>query len=130
MIVVDTSVWVAALRNGTGAEARVLTSLLEADEVALPVMVRIELLAGATRRDLQGLRRALSALPLVYPEDDTWRLIDSWIDRATRAGQRFAPGDLLIGALADGIGALIWSLDADFFRMGAIGMIGLYEPPA
>jgi predicted nucleic acid-binding protein len=128
MIVVDTSVWVAALRNGKGPEARVLGSLLDADEVALPVMVKIELLAGAARRDLPALRRALSALPVVYPEEQTWRLIDSWIDRAMRAGQRFAPGDLLIGALAQGIGALIWSLDADFARMDGIGMIRLYEP--
>ena len=130
MIVVDTSVWIAALRDRRGVEARILGSLLDADEVALPVMVRIEMLAGASRRDLPTLRRALSALPLVYPADETWRLIDSWIDRATRAGQRFASGDLLIAALAHGIGALVWSLDADFGRMGRIGMIGLYEPPA
>jgi predicted nucleic acid-binding protein len=130
MIVVDTSVWVAALRDGSGPEARVLAGLLDADEVALPVMVRIEILAGASRRDLPALRKALSALPMVYPVDETWRLIDSWIERAMRAGQRFGSGDLLIGALAQGIGALVWSLDVDFVRMGRIGMIGLYEPPA
>ena len=130
MIVVDTSVWIAALRNGTGTDARVLSRLLDADEVVLPVMVRIEMLAGAPQRDLPALRKGLSALPLVYPDEDTWRLIDVWIDRAMRAGQRFAPGDLLIAALAHGIGALIWSLDADFVRMGRIGMISLYEPPA
>jgi len=130
MIVVDTSVWIAALRDGRGVEARILGSLLDADEVALPVMVRIEMLAGASRRDLPPLRKALSALPLVYPADETWRLIDSWIDRATRDGQRFGSGDLLIAALAHGIGALVWSLDRDFARMGRIGMIGLYEPPA
>jgi len=129
MIVVDTSVWVAALRKGTGPEARILAALLDADEVALPVMVKIEMLAGASRRDLPALRKALAALPVIYPGDETWRSIDQWVDPPARARQRFAPGDLLIAALAHDIGALVSSLDADFVRMSRVGMIDLYEPP-
>ena len=128
MIVVDTSVWVAALRHGTGDEARVLSALLDADEVTLPVPVRIEILAGASKRDLPRLRRVLSALPLVYPGEETWQVIDAWLDRATRSGQRFGFGDLLIGALARETGALVWSLDADFARMSRAGLVDLYEP--
>ena len=128
MIVVDTSVWVAALRHGTGDEARVLSALLDADEVALPVPVRIEILAGASKRDLPRLRRVLSALPLVYPGEETWQVIDGWLDRVARTGQRFGFGDLLIGALARETGALIWSLDADFGRMSRAGLVDLYEP--
>ena len=128
MIVVDTSVWVAALRDGACDEARVLSALLDADEVLLPVPVRIEILAGASKRDLPRLRRVLSALPLVYPGEDTWQVIDAWIDRAARAGQRFGFGDLLIGALASETGALVWSLDADFDRMNRAGLVDLYEP--
>jgi predicted nucleic acid-binding protein len=128
MTVVDTSVWVAALRDGATNETRVLSALLDADEVTLPVPVRIELLAGASKRDLPRLRRTLSALPVVYPGEDTWQLIDAWIDRAARAGQRFGFGDLLIGALASEIGALVWSLDADFVRMRRAGLVELYEP--
>lgn len=96
--------------------------------MALAIPVRIELLSGAGAADRPRLRRALSALPVVYPTDATWPLIDDWIDRAGRAGQRFGVGDLLIGALANELGALVWSLDEDFTRMSRLKFVGLYEP--
>jgi predicted nucleic acid-binding protein len=128
MIVVDTSVWVAALRDGGCREARALAALLDADEVTLAIPVRIEILAGASKRDLPRLRRTLSALPVVYPGEETWTLINGWIDRSVPRGQRFGFGDLLIGALAAETGALVWSLDADFTRLSKAGFIELYDP--
>jgi len=127
MIVVDTSAWVAALRSA-GSEARTLSSLLDSAEVLLAVPVRVELLSGASTKDRPRLRRALSALPVAYPTDDTWQLMDDWIDRAARAGQRFGLGDLLIGAMASESGALVWSLDADFARMERCGLVETYAP--
>ena len=128
MIVVDTSVWVNAFRSADSNEATILRSLLDTDEVILPVPVRVELLSGAARRDLARLRRALSALPVFYPSADAWHIIDTWIELACPAGQRFGLGDLLIAALARESGSLIWSLDADFARMSRLGFVDLYEP--
>lgn len=128
MIVVDTSVWVNAFRSALSNEATILPSLLDADEVILAVPVKSELLSGAARRDLAPLRRALSALPVLYPSDETWQIIETWIERASPVGQRFGLGDLLIAALARESGSLIWSLDADFARMSRMGFIDLYEP--
>lgn len=82
MIVVDTSVWVAALCAATSPEAEVLASLLDADEVALPVPVRIELLSGVARTERARLRRVLSALPVLYPTEESWSLMNTWIERA------------------------------------------------
>src|SRR5947207_8383531 len=113
MILVDTSVWVAALRNAACAESRTLAALLDADEVALAVPVRVELLSGAARRNGESLRRALSALPVLYPTEETWKTIGTWTERAVDAGDHFGMGDLLIGAVAAENGALIWSLDDD-----------------
>lgn len=128
MIVIDTSVWVRALRAGASEEANTLRALLDADEAALPVPVRIELLTGASRLDRPRLRRSLSALPVLYPTDDTWRLIDGWVDAAGASGQRFGFGDLLISALARETGSLVWSLDSDFERMSGLGFVDLYQP--
>lgn len=128
MIVVDTSVWVNALRIAASPEVAVLRSLLDADEVALAVPVRIELLSGASKSDRPRLRRGLSSLPILYPSDETWRAIDTWVDAAGAAGQRFGVGDLLIAALAHETGSLLWSLDTDFSRMARLGFVDLYEP--
>jgi len=129
MIAVDTSVWIAAFRSRTGREAQVLQQLLDADEVALPVPVRLEILGGASAADRPRLRRALSALPVLYPVDATWMLLDGWVEQAAAAGQRFGLGDLLIAALTVENGSLIWSLDADFTRMESLDLVRCYAAP-
>ena len=127
MIVVDSSIWISALRSRSSAEAITLGSLLEADEVALAVPVRTELLMGARASDRAKLAEALRSVPLLYPTDETWRTIDRWTARASAAGRIFAIGDLLIGALASDMGGLIWSHDADFRRMEELDLVRRYD---
>lgn len=127
MIVVDTSVWVAALR-ADGAEAKILRALLDDDEVLLAIPVKIELLSGTSKRQRAELRSALSSLPLAYPTDDTWRMTDEWTERAAPAGAAFGVGDLLIGAIAHEAGALVWSLDGAFARMERLRLVERFDP--
>lgn len=128
MIFVDTSVWVAALRQGESREAIHLSQLLDLDEVALAVLVRLEILAGASRQDQLRLRRTLAALPTFYPDQLTWSTIEGWVEKAAMAGQRFGIADLLIGALAGEQRAPLWSLDSDFERLAALDLVSLYRP--
>ena len=127
MIVVDTSVWIDAHRRPSGAHATTLKSLLDADEVALALPVRLELLAGVARRDRAVLARALSALPVLRPSDDTWSLIERWVPLAADKGQRFALADLVIAALTAEIGGLVWSLDKDFDQLGRMKFVQRYS---
>ena len=128
MTFVDTSVWVASLRSADGAEAHALSTLLEQGRVALAAPVRVEILTGASNRDRQRLRRVLSALPLYFPTDADWSRIDSWVERAGAAGERFGFADLLIAAIAAGNQGAVWSLDADFARLARLGFISVYRP--
>ncbi len=127
MIVVDTSVWIAALRQKSSHEATVLESLLDTDEVALALPVRVELMAGSPRRSRGPLADALRGLPVLRPTDETWALIESWVPVASDAGHRFALADLMIGALTAEIQGLVWSLDADFERLATLGLVSLYS---
>ena len=82
---------------------------------------------GARAADRAKLEKALKGLPLLYPSDESWRTIDRWAERASRAGMTFSIGDLLIGVLAADIGGLVWSLDADFGRMKKLKLIEVYS---
>ena len=126
MIVVDTSVWLAASRQKLVAEA--LRSLVDADEVALALPVRLELLAGTARHDRAAFRRVYGALPQLHPTEETWTTIPGWIERAKDAGESFGLVDLLIASSASEIGGLVWSLDKDFERMEKLGFVSLYQP--
>jgi predicted nucleic acid-binding protein len=123
---VDTSIWVDALRGRDRDAVARLGHLLDEERVALAAPVRLELLSGASRSTLPGLRRVLSALPLYLPGEETWRLLDAWIERAVAEGERFGVGDLLIAAIATECGGVIWSRDSDFRRMERLGFVGLY----
>jgi predicted nucleic acid-binding protein len=127
VIVVDTSVWIDAHRRPTGHTAATLNALLEADEVALALPVRLELVAGVARKDRRALQRALTGLPLLRPSDETWTSIERWVIAASDKGERFGLADWLIAALASEIGALLWSLDDDFARLEQLGIVQRLE---
>ena len=127
MILVDTSVWIAAFR-GQDPESEKLKGLLDSDSVALAAPVRIEILSGARTNDLARLKRTLSALPRFTPSPTCWERIEVWVEEATRAGQRFALGDLIIASVAAEFDLPLWSLDADFKRMEVLGFVQLHTP--
>jgi predicted nucleic acid-binding protein len=126
MIVVDTSVWIDYFRSKAGAAVDHLHSLLDADEVAMPAPVRIELVSGVRRGEIARLKRVLSALPLWLPTEVTWSTMEIWAERAGARGQRFGMGDLLVAAITAERGAAVWSLDADFGRMTRLGFVRLH----
>ena len=127
MIVVDTSVWLAAPRQRVVADA--LKELIEADEIALALPVRLELLVGTPKHRRAAFHAIYDALPQVHPTEETWASLPDWIERATDTGETFGLADLLIASIANEIGGLVWSLDKDFERMEKLGFVALYSLP-
>ena len=127
MIVVDTSVWINAFRDEKSSEARHLSELLDNDEVAIAIPIRIEILSGVRRSEQPRLCRTLSALPTFYPNDTTWQRIEDWLGKIKNAGDWFGIGDLLIAGIAAENHAAIWSLDGDFARMAKLKLIEQYR---
>ena|SRR5690348_4952915 len=125
MVVVDTSVWIEFFRGSNANLVEQLRQLLDADDVALAAPVRLELLSGATQRELGRLRRLLSALPLLLPSQTLWEKLDRWVVAARAKGHRFGTLDLMIAGIADEHGAMLWSEDGDFARMARLGFVRL-----
>jgi predicted nucleic acid-binding protein len=127
VIVVDTSVWINAFRNEKSSEARHLSELLDDDEVAIAIPIRIELLfrrlpLGSVVVEPDAIRFARC-----FPNEATWRRIEGWLGTIKNAGDRFGVGDLLIAAIAAENHARIWSLDGDFARMAKLKLVELYR---
>jgi predicted nucleic acid-binding protein len=127
MIVVDTSVLVPILRAAPAAESAVLFQLLDHDLLTLPSVVRQEIRAGLSKRDRRKIMGLLAAVPVGVATDDTWKRVEQWTDLAADAGERFGLADLLIAAIADELGALVWTLDKDFERMEKLKFVRLYR---
>jgi predicted nucleic acid-binding protein len=122
VIAIDTSVWVDFFRGRQPLAARV-SEVLDRDQVALPVPVRIEILSGARKTERPRLARLLSALPLLLPSEATWRRIEEWVATGAAAGHRFGVADLLVAAIASENDCKVWSLDADFARLARLGLV-------
>jgi predicted nucleic acid-binding protein len=122
VIAVDTSVWIDFFR-GRAPVVDKLVALLDRDEVALPIPVRVELLSGAKQSERARLGCLLSALPVLYPETASWERIETWVTVGVARGHRFGFADLLIAALAAEHECTLWSLDRDFSRMAELGIV-------
>lgn len=129
MIVADTSVWIDFFR-GNERIVKKMNELLDEDQIALAIPVRIEILSGAPKKQKDSLSRVLSALPTFYPNEETWTSLEAWIGEGLSKGAHFGAMDLLIAALAQENGAKLWSLDHDFTRMEHFGWIDLFRDPS
>lgn len=126
-MIVDTSVWVDFFRGRDRKLVKELTYLLDDDRVALASPIRLELLTGASNRELPHLRRLLSALPLLVPGPSLWGMLETWVTVARAQGERVGAFDLLIAGVTHEHEAWVWSLDDDFTRMGRLGFVRVYE---
>lgn len=127
MILVDTSVWVDFFRGTNPQVANKVHQILDEDQVAMAIPIRIECLSGADRKQKMSLQRVFEALPIFYPAMATWNRMEEWIVEGRGKGEQFGAMDLLIASLAKEHDCSLWSLDGDFKRMESLGWIKTYS---
>ncbi|MDH4200945.1 MAG: PIN domain-containing protein [Spirochaetia bacterium] len=128
MIVVDTSVWIDYFRKSNLALKKELDRLILADQVLLPVIVKLEILTGLSKTNFTKIQSYLDAFPEAKPTDRTWLHIARAIQTGINHGIRFSVTDLTIGILAVESKANVWSLDNDFREMEKLGLVTLKNP--
>lgn len=99
---VDTSVWIEALRPGGRPDiAACLKQAIPRDSVVLAQPVRAKLLMGARdERQCEELKKKLGALPLLEAGSQAWEQAASLGFRLRRRGRAVPLVDLLVAALA------------------------------
>ena len=117
-VLADTSVWVDYLRDGVTGPGGGLDGLLASGEVVVCGPVVAELLAGVAAGRRDELWQLLSGLPCADLGRVEWRRVGDLAASLRSSGTSVALTDIEIAVAAVTAGALLWSRDADFDRIG------------
>lgn len=129
MVLVDSSVWIEALRRQGRLEVKLaVQGLLEAYEAQWCSPVRLEVLGGARPEERGRLGRHFAVIPYrTSTEADLDRALAlAW--KLRDRGLSVPWLDVVVAALALHDGSRLYTLDAHFGRMAEIVPLQLYEP--
>jgi hypothetical protein len=130
MVLVDSSVWIEALRRGGRLEVKLaLEGLLEEYEAAWCGPVKLEVLGGARAQDREKLEAHFSCIPYFQMKDAAWDAAKKLAWRLRDRGCTTPWNDILIAALSVEADCRIYSVDKHFEMMRDSGAgIRLYRP--
>lgn len=119
LFLVDTSVWIFALRKEPVVQIRDrIDSLLKEDVVITTGIIKLEILAGAkTDKEFRRLKSRFDALESVETEDEIWRKACENGFKLRRKGLTVPSTDVLIATCALQAGAVLLHADAHFDLM-------------
>ena len=126
MILVDTSIWIDYFNLTNKKLYLELRQMLEEDFICISIVTKLELIAGASKKNHSKFSSALNILITYYPELEDWQLIESWVAEAKKDGFHFQLSDLLIASAAKRNDCKIFTLDSDFKRMEKYNWIQLF----
>ena len=129
MVLVDSSVWIAAARRDGDLGCKVaLERLLEEYEAALCPPVRLEVLGGARQVDRLRLRNAFSILPFFQVTEAVWERALALAWKLRDAGHTVPWNDILIAAVSLDRGCRVYARDRHFEVMREVAGLRLYQP--
>ena len=125
MILVDSSVWIAAWRAQDSKIVTALTRYVEAGEASINLFIRTELLQGARdRRHQQALRDLLSPIPIHPFSDEMWEEAPNLYLKSRERGITLTTIDCLIATHAQLAHLPLWSLDQTLHKVPGIKIAG------
>jgi len=130
MVLVDSSVWIEALRRDGQINVKLaLEGLLEEYEASWCGPVKLEVFGGARIQDRPALEEYFHCLPYYPMRDDAWESAKKLAWRLRDRGCTVPWNDILIAALSVKACCRIYSVDKHFLQMREAGAgILLYEP--
>jgi predicted nucleic acid-binding protein len=119
LFLVDTSVWIFALRKEPVVQIRDrIDSLLKDDAVITTGIIKLEILAGAkTEKEYRRLKSRFDALESVETDDGVWRKACEHGFKLRRRGLTIPSTDILIATCALQTGAILLHADVHFELM-------------
>ena len=129
MVLVDSSVWIEALRRQGRLDVKVaLEALLEAYEAQLCAPVRLEVMGGARKEERRSIGAYFSIIPYRSVGPDDWERAISLAWRLRGAGLTVPWLDVLIASLAIHDGVRLFTIDAHFEKIAQTAGLSLYQP--
>jgi predicted nucleic acid-binding protein len=129
MVLVDSSVWIEALRRKGRLEIKLgLEGLLEAYEAQWCSPVRLEVLGGARPEERRALGVQFSVIPYRRCEEADWDRAVSLAWKLRDSGLTVPWMDVVIAAIAIHDRVRLYSIDAHFPQISTLAGLALYEP--
>ena len=130
MVLVDSSVWIEALRRDGNLHVKLaLENLLEEYEATFCGPVKLEVLGGARGQDREKLEAHFGCIPYFHMKDSAWDAAKKIAWRLRDRGCNPPWNDVLIATLSVLADCRIYSVDKHFEMMRAAGAgILLYQP--
>lgn len=129
MVLVDSSVWIEALRRQGRLDVKVaLEALLEAYEAQLCAPVRLEVMGGSRREERRMIGSYFSIIPYRSVGPDDWERAISLAWRLRGAGLTVPWLDVLIASLAIHDCVRLFTIDTHFEKIAQTAGLVLYRP--
>jgi len=119
LVLIDTSVWILALRKSPVAPVKdEIDHLLAENRVAIVPMIRLELLGGTkSANEFERLRSRLDALRQIPIDETNWEIAAELSFKLRQRGKVIPYTDILIGSAAILANVLLLHADKHFDLM-------------
>ena len=129
MVLVDSSVWIEALRRNGRLDIKLaVEGLLEVYEAQWCTPVRLEVLGGARAEERRRLGQHFSVIPYRSCNEQDWDRAIALAWKIRDKGLTVPWLDVVIASLAIQDGIRLFAIDEHFKMIGDIAGLALYEP--